>query len=97
MHTGAERVQKKQLRIVWPHLRCMDEKSAEATAKLAYTLWLRRGCPEGSPEEDWYEAERILSASNATDAGRETPTLRKAPVTPRSKKSKSAKTKAAGA
>lgn len=26
-------------------------------AKRAYELWLDRGCPEGSPEVDWYEAQ----------------------------------------
>jgi hypothetical protein len=25
--------------------------------KLAYALWQHRGCPEGSPEQDWVEAE----------------------------------------
>jgi Protein of unknown function (DUF2934) len=24
----------------------------------AYYLWQRRGCPIGSPEEDWFRAER---------------------------------------
>jgi hypothetical protein len=28
--------------------------------KLAYRLWQERGCPFGSPEEDWLEAEREL-------------------------------------
>ena len=27
-----------------------------AIARRAYELWLDRGCPEGSPEEDWYQA-----------------------------------------
>ena len=26
-------------------------------SKLAYQLWQARGCPEGSPDEDWLEAE----------------------------------------
>lgn len=26
----------------------------EAVAALAYLLWLNRGCPNGSPEEDWF-------------------------------------------
>lgn len=26
-------------------------------ALLAYELWQRRGCPVGSPEEDWNQAE----------------------------------------
>jgi len=32
-------------------------------AKLAYALWQQRGCPEGSAEYDWIEAERELSSS----------------------------------
>jgi 2-polyprenyl-3-methyl-5-hydroxy-6-metoxy-1,4-benzoquinol methylase len=28
----------------------------------AHQLWLERGCPEGSSEQDWYEAERLLIA-----------------------------------
>ena len=27
-------------------------------ARLAYSYWLERGCQGGSPEEDWYRAER---------------------------------------
>lgn len=29
-------------------------------AQLAYTFWQRHGCPDGSAENDWLEAERIL-------------------------------------
>ena len=29
-------------------------------AARAYRLWLERGCPEGSPEDDWFLAEREL-------------------------------------
>ena len=33
-------------------------------AALAYDLWRARGCPEGSPEEDWLRAaEQLRSAS----------------------------------
>jgi hypothetical protein len=38
--------------------------SQEDIAKLAYALWQRRGCPEGSPENDWIEAEQQLYQSN---------------------------------
>jgi hypothetical protein len=34
-------------------------------ASLAHRLWLERGCPEGSPEEDWFLAERELRRSSA--------------------------------
>lgn len=27
---------------------------------LAYKLWMDRGCPIGSPEEDWFRAEKEL-------------------------------------
>jgi len=29
----------------------------ERVAQVAYALWEQRGCPEGSPEEDWRAAE----------------------------------------
>ncbi len=29
-------------------------------AALAHALWLARGCPEGSPEEDWFHAAEQL-------------------------------------
>ena len=32
----------------------------EDIAHLAYALWEKRGCPHGSPEVDWREAERQL-------------------------------------
>lgn len=32
-------------------------------AKLAYALWESRGCPIGSPEEDWFRAEQDLASA----------------------------------
>jgi hypothetical protein len=32
---------------------------------LAYKLWLDRGSPAGSPEEDWYRAENELSRGHS--------------------------------
>ncbi len=32
----------------------------EQVARLAYSYWQDRGCPEGSPEEDWLRAEAEL-------------------------------------
>jgi len=40
----------------------------EETAKLAYQLWLQRGQPEGSPEEDWYRAQELLRSGQAVTA-----------------------------
>jgi len=38
----------------------------DEVAALAYRLWLERGCPEGSPQEDWFMAEREVRRSSAT-------------------------------
>jgi hypothetical protein len=32
----------------------------EAIARLASQLWERRGCPLGSPDVDWFQAENTL-------------------------------------
>lgn len=32
----------------------------EEVARLAYSYWQARGCPDGSPEEDWFRAEAEL-------------------------------------
>jgi hypothetical protein len=34
-------------------------------AALAYELWQNRGCPEGSPEADWFQAAKELRSRNA--------------------------------
>jgi hypothetical protein len=31
-------------------------------APVAYALWEKRGCPEGSPEEDWFRAVQEVRA-----------------------------------
>lgn len=36
--------------------------SAREIEERAYLSWIERGCPMGSPEEDWYRAERELIA-----------------------------------
>ena len=39
----------------------------DAVAALAYELWQARGCPEGSPEEDWFcAAEQLRARSHTT-------------------------------
>jgi hypothetical protein len=40
----------------------------EGIGALAYELWLRRGCPIGSPQEDWFQAERALSGRNEPES-----------------------------
>jgi len=34
----------------------------EGVCQLAYLYWQARGCPEGSPEDDWFQAEQELSS-----------------------------------
>jgi Protein of unknown function (DUF2934) len=36
----------------------------ERTEKLAYDYWERRGRPLGSPEIDWFAAEKALASSH---------------------------------
>jgi hypothetical protein len=38
-----------------------SKPSHEDIAVLAYSYWLERGQPDGSPEEDWLRAERELA------------------------------------
>jgi hypothetical protein len=33
---------------------------SEQIAALAHALWYERGCPEGSPEEDWFKADQEI-------------------------------------
>ena len=39
----------------------VDPETVEA---MAYQLWLQRGCPIGSDQEDWYRAEAELKDKN---------------------------------
>ena len=41
----------------------LGEDRHEFVAKLAYQLWERRGRPCGSPEVDWFAAERAVYSS----------------------------------
>lgn len=43
-------------------IRNTDPLDPAAIAALAYRLWEQRGCPEGSSEADWLEAEALLRA-----------------------------------
>jgi len=37
-------------------------------AALAYSLWEERGCPIGSPEEDWHRAEQTLKPRRSAES-----------------------------
>jgi hypothetical protein len=39
-----------------------DEPEHQRIAQLAYDLWQKRGCPIGSPDEDWFRVENETSA-----------------------------------
>ncbi len=39
------------------------EIAHQEIALLAYSYWQARGCENGSPEEDWFRAERELRAA----------------------------------
>jgi hypothetical protein len=38
-----------------------EPQNQEEIAALAHALWQARGCPDGSPEEDWFQAMRELA------------------------------------
>jgi Protein of unknown function (DUF2934) len=46
------------------HSQMQETSMHEDITKLAYALWHQRGCPQGSPEFDWLEAERTLRESS---------------------------------
>ena len=46
------------------HSQMPETSMQENLEKLAYGLWQERGCPNGSPEIDWLEAERKLRESS---------------------------------
>lgn len=47
-----------------------ETSTQDNIAKLAYALWERNGCPQGSAECDWQEAERQLCQPNVSYADR---------------------------
>jgi len=49
-------------------LRSMITPGEKDIAALARVLWEARGCPQGSPQEDWFRAERNLKSRSASAA-----------------------------
>ena len=49
-----------------------QEQASSDIAQLAYALWEQRGCPVGSPEQDWMEAEQRMQELTmiSADGGR---------------------------
>ena len=44
-------------------MKLLEVPEHEQIAALAYALWEARGCPEGSSEVDWFQAEQEVTAS----------------------------------
>jgi hypothetical protein len=43
-----------------------DSPDIEQIKQRAYELWMERGSPHGSADQDWYRAEQELRASNGS-------------------------------
>jgi hypothetical protein len=43
-----------------------DGPDIEAIKALAYQLWMERGSPDGSADQDWHRAEQELRAKNGS-------------------------------
>ena len=48
----------------------MEVQRFERISLLAYSYWERRGCHQGSPDEDWYRAEQEIDRQSGLSAGR---------------------------
>jgi Protein of unknown function (DUF2934) len=44
-------------------------------ARRAHEYWVKRGCPLGTPEADWYMAEKELKETRLSKAAREVGSL----------------------
>jgi hypothetical protein len=44
---------------VQPTSRADPQSDREDVATLAYRLWQERGCPDGSSQVDWFQAEQL--------------------------------------
>jgi hypothetical protein len=44
-----------------------SENRSRSVGELAYQLWQARGCPQGTAEQDWLDAERLLRAKQAPE------------------------------
>ena len=60
MPTDSRQVEKEPVELTPDFL---GESRHEFVARLAYQYWERRGMPLGSPEVDWFAAERALYES----------------------------------
>ena len=61
MPSKSNKIEKQQRIELTPDF--LGESRHELVARLAYQHWERRGMPLGSPEVDWFAAERALYES----------------------------------
>jgi hypothetical protein len=47
----------------------MDRPELEEISDLAHQLWIARGSPVGSPDEDWFHAEKLLQEKTVQTPG----------------------------
>jgi len=66
--TAGERIQKNEQTAALP-----GALDYERVARLAYSYWEARGCPIGSPEEDWFRAEHELMMEQLVWGGERSP------------------------
>ena len=58
----------KRVRLPEPPEPAEKQLDRDEIAALAYALWQLRGCPDGSPDEDWFRAEAELRQRSETAA-----------------------------
>src|SRR6267143_576384 len=44
-----------------------EPQNQAQVAALAYEFWQARGCPDGTPDEDWFRAEREIAGLKRID------------------------------
>ena len=49
-------------------LNVAKSEDEQEIAQLAYELWMERGQPEGSPEEDWFRARDLVRTGRSAVA-----------------------------
>lgn len=61
LHTARGSDSVRQISSQSARIRRPGPENQEEIAALAHALWQARGCPDGSPEEDWFQAMRELA------------------------------------
>ena len=64
------------------HASMSQNVDPESVRRKAYELWINGGRRDGVADQNWLEAEQILSATQATISTRTTPLAQPAPAPP---------------